>query len=84
MTKKVMISIMMIIMSTHLLHLKSDENHHDASSASPAVIMISMTTHRLHLQSGRIYAKDEDDDKEGDDINHDDNHVHASLASQIG
>ena len=30
MTKKVMISIMMIIMSTHLLHLKWDDNHRDA------------------------------------------------------
>ena len=44
MTKKVMISIMMIVMSTHLLHLKSDDNHHDVSSASPTVMMIVVTT----------------------------------------
>ena len=31
-----------------------------------------------------MYETDEDDDEEGDDINHDDNHVHASLASQSG
>ena len=30
----------MVIMSTHLLHLKSHDNHHDASSASPVVMMI--------------------------------------------
>ena len=72
MTKKLMISIMMIIMPTHLLHPKADDNHHDASSASPAVMMISMTTHRLHLQWAErqfcnVCEKDEDDEEEGDD-----------------
>ena len=31
-------AVIMIVMSTHLLHFNSADNHHDASSASPAVI----------------------------------------------
>ena len=33
-------AVIMIIMSTHLLHLKSRDNHDDASSASPAIMII--------------------------------------------
>ena len=64
----------MIIMSTQLLHLKSDENHHDASSASPAVIMTIMSTHLLHLQRcltrhlKRIEEKDDEDNRDEDDF----------------
>ena len=52
MTKKVMISIMMTTMSTHLLRLKSDDNHPDASSASPTVMMIvvsALMAHSTHI-----------------------------------
>ena len=38
----------MIIMNTHFLHRKSDDDtYHYASSASPAVMMIIMNAHRL-------------------------------------
>ena len=36
----------------HHVHHHPDDNHHCASSASPAVIMTINTTHPLHFQSG--------------------------------
>ena len=65
-------------MSTHLVRLESDENHHYAFSASPTVMMIIMTTHLLRLQPGltgqlELFQEDKDDDKEdGHDEHHDD------------
>ena len=68
-------------MSTHLLHLQSEENHHDASSASPAVTVIILTTHPLRHQSVsnatlEMYsierdADDYDDDDDDGDIDDD-------------
>ena len=60
----------MIIMSTHLLHFKPDDNHHDTSPASPAVIMIIMSTHLLHLACSsllQLLSEKRDDAEHRDD-----------------
>ena len=62
-------------MSTHLLHFKEDDNHHDASSESPAAIMIVMTTHpaspvlcNATLEMCRVELERDGDDYDDDDF----------------
>ena len=60
-------------MSMHHLRLQSDDNHHDAPSASPAVRMIIMTTHSLqrrltpHLKCTRVEIERDADNYDDDD-----------------
>ena len=58
-------------MSMHLLHLQSDDNHHDASSASSRVSHATLEMYSIERDADDYDDDDDEIDNESEDQHHD-------------